>query len=755
MSLVNVATLLVNGLALAVSLGFLVIIVWHDFSRVLNRFFALFLGLVLLWNTGSLLALAVSLIDPHSNLIAAAVRVMEVGFTGSSIGIYVITTLLSGVHSRHFGWVAFVSLGLSLCYQVFLIVNNTPTTFRLSTEASIEYRFDTLTALFYIIFNATTLYILWRYHRKFRSPGLFIGLNLFVLGQSIGLLNPTLGAMPTATVTCAVATLIISFGILRNNIITPLAERINQLEAIHNVSLAIISKIDIEIVLKQIAIQASAWLQADAAGIFMVTGNNIELVTIYNLPEDYLHTRLQLGEGIAGKVAQTRRSILIENYARDWKGSHDFPSATITFGSYVAVPLLYGNAVTGVLIVIASKQGRLLNREDVQSLEMLSSQAAVAIAHSQLFQQRENLTLQIEAAHNQLQTVLTSTDSPVIATDRQLNIIFANPAAANILPLKEFTEHPIHLLQTLGILDKKWHTTIRNLKKQRTLSRETTIRGQTYICHITQFGTPQNTAGWVAVFNNITQIKELDRLKSEMVRMTSHDLKNPLQAAMANLELLAEDLGGTADEEMLASITAINLQLNRMNRIISGILDLERARSGPLNQVLTKPMQLILHAIEELQHLIKEHKMSINIDCPPDLPLCSVDPDQFERALINLLENAIKFSGNSHTIDIKAELDKDHIIFQVRDQGIGIPDTLQKHIFERFMRGAQLGQEGAAHISGSGLGLNLVKTIVDNHGGKIWFQSKVGEGTTFFISLPGIAHPQNEISEPAADRKAL
>ena len=736
MSPVNVVTLLVNGLTLAVSLGFLVIIIWHDVSRTLNRFFAAFLSLVLLWNIGSLLALATALVDAQSPLVSIAVRAMEVGFTGSSIGAYILATLLSGVHPRHFVWIAVISLGLSLCYHGFLIVSQTPTAFQLTTEGTIKYRFEPLTALFYSTFNAVTIYVLWRYRRKFRSQGLFLGLNLFVIGQSIGLLNPALGAISSSTLICALATLLISFGILRNNIITPLAERITQLEAIHNVSLAIISKIDIEVVLKQIATQASSWLQADAASIFLVNDHGLELVAAHNLPDSCLHTRLAIGEGAAGKAAQTRRSVFAENYERDWKGSHDFPWAITTFGSYIAVPLLYGATVTGVLTVISGKQGRLFNREDVLSLELLGSQAAVAIAHSQSFKQKEDLTNQIEAARNQLETVLTSTDSPVIAVNRQLHIIFANPAANKLIPLKDFIENPRQFLQTHKALNTNWQQIIRHLRKQGTYSCEATFGNQTYLCHITQFGSNQKAEGWVAVFNNITQIKELDRLKSEMIRMTSHDLKNPLQAAIANLELLTEDLSEIATEEIATSTTAINTQLMRMNRIISGILDLERARSGKLNKVNVKPITLINSAINELQHLIKENQIHVNVECPADTPPCFADPDQLERALTNLLENAIKFSGESHRIDVRIEPQQNQILFEIQDYGIGIPEHLQQHIFERFVRGAQLGQAGAAHISGSGLGLNLVKTVIENHGGKIWFKSEVGKGTTFFVSIP-------------------
>src|SRR5690606_1931281 len=149
--------------------------------------------------------------------------------------------------------------------------------------------------------------------------------------------------------------------------------------------------------------------------------------------------------------------------------------------------------------------------------------------------------------------------------------------------------------------------------------------------------------GWVAVLNDVTQLKELDRLKSEMVRMTSHDLKNPLQAAMANLELLSDDLAQFDNPEMQASITAIDKQLERMNRIISGILDLERVKSGIPALEICRINQTVQNTINEMNDLANEKNIRITSKIEDNLPDFLGDTEQFERALINLVENALKF----------------------------------------------------------------------------------------------------------------
>lgn len=740
MSVLSIITLLSNGLTLALALGFLIIVLWHDVRKELNQFFAVFLLLVTVWNVGSLLALGISVIDMRSVWIKVAASVMELGFTGTSIAIYTLTAVLVGVHTRRFRTLAFASLLVVLGYQIFLIVNRTPTLFRLNEDGSFQYRFQPLSAVFYFAFDGLAFYLLWRYRRKMRSSSLFWTLNLFIVGQSLGFLNPALGLSSLSINISSLAALIISFAILRQEIITPLAERITQLEAIYEVSLAITSQISLEKVLEQIASRAAGWLSADAAGIFLTEGLLLKLATVFNLPTSYLHSTIQVGQGVVGTVAAKRSSVYLENYGRDWKGVADLPLSKETFGSVISVPLTYSGDAIGVLMVIAGRQGSLFRREDVRPLELLAAQAAVAIAHSHLFTEQSELTQQVEAARSQLETVLASTENPVIAVDRRFRLIFANPAAYQLLPIsKDDTQQPIFKFFSSNTLPSNYKEALHSLRCKGSYTYEVSLQNRIYLCHVGRFGQPR-VAGWVAVLNDVTQLKELDRLKSEMVRMTSHDLKNPLQAAMANLELLEEDLADYASPEVQTSITAIGKQLTRMSRIIAGILDLERLKTGTLAMVLCRPQQIIATALDELQPLAESKHIQLSSMVEENAPWFMGDPGQFERALINLVENAIKFTPQGGRVTVRASAKDGGVLFEVEDNGIGIPENLQPHVFDRFVRGAQRGQQGVEGISGSGLGLSIVKTIVENHRGSVWLKSHEGSGTTFFVFVSA-AHP--------------
>jgi two-component system, OmpR family, phosphate regulon sensor histidine kinase PhoR len=746
MSFFNTISLLSNGITLALSLGFLLIVLWHDFRKELNQFFATFLFLVMLWNVGSLFTLALSITSPDSSIIKFATTILELGFTGSCIALYAMTAILVGVHTRRFRLLAFAGLLLILVYQGILIVAEAPIQFETLGDGFYKYRFQPLSALFYLMFDGITLYLVWRYRRKVQSIGLFIGLNLFAISQSLGFLNPELKIASLSITLGGISTLLISFSMLRREIITPLAERVSQVEAVHKVSLAITSHIALDNVLNQIAVQAVHWLNADASGIFLKTKDNqLELVTVYDLPVNFLHGRLAMGEGVAGQVAQSQRSIYLENYGRDWKLSPDFLLARETFGSIICVPLIYNESTIGVLIVIAGQQGRLFQRQDVQLLELLGSQAAVAIAHSRLFGEQQDLTRQVESARNQLETVLTSTENAVIVVNRKLHLVFANPSAEKLFSGTSVSiDDTLPRLLPKSIFPNDVRAALRELHFKQAYTYEITISGKTYLCHVTSLGQDQS-AGWVAVLNDVSQLKELDRLKSEMIRMASHDLKNPLQAAMANLELLQDDLVPVDNPEIELSLSTINTQLGRMNKIINGVLDLERIKGGQLETELCSAKDIVTAVVTDMQHQITQKEIRLSVEVDEKLPLFKADPDQFGQALVNLLENAIKFTGSGGQVSIRVTLENAHLRFAIADTGIGIPLELQANVFERFWRGGQRGQKGAEYITGTGLGLSLVKTIVENHNGEVWLTSTPGIGTVFYVDIPAIIESETVI----------
>ena len=279
----------------------------------------------------------------------------------------------------------------------------------------------------------------------------------------------------------------------------------------------------------------------------------------------------------------------------------------------------------------------------------------------------------------------------------------------------------------------------RSLRRSGSYSYEVTVAGRSFISHVAPLGSAR-PEGWVAVLNDVTELKALDRMKSDMMRMASHDLKNPLQAAMANLELLRDDAYDNGSSEVRDSIDAVDLQLQRMYRIISGILDTDRAGNRMASLAIQRPEHIIREVEEDMRLFARERGVQLVADCPADLPDVRCDTDQFQRAIGNLVENGLKYTPPGGVVTVSARQEGTNVVFAVRDTGVGIPVAIQPRVFERFFRGYQTGVEDA---TGTGLGLSLVKSIVEAHRGTVWFESDAGVGTQFYVRVPAAQGTQD------------
>ncbi len=239
----------------------------------------------------------------------------------------------------------------------------------------------------------------------------------------------------------------------------------------------------------------------------------------------------------------------------------------------------------------------------------------------------------------------------------------------------------------------------------------------------------------VAIINSrlFEQQQELDRMKNQMIRMTSHDLKNPLFAAMSHIELLQEEGEGILTPTMQSDIQVTWTQLTRMERIIRGILDLERVQSGTPSYQECDIGLIVRTAAEEMQSSADRQGVTLEAITGDALPLIIGDAHYIAQAVANLVENAIKFTRTGGRVTVKVTSDAETVSITVADTGVGIPAEAQTRIFDRFFRATHPGMEP---VSGTGLGLSLVKAVTDAHEGRVWLESEVGAGTVFHITLP-------------------
>ncbi|MFH1347957.1 MAG: ATP-binding protein [Candidatus Margulisiibacteriota bacterium] len=234
----------------------------------------------------------------------------------------------------------------------------------------------------------------------------------------------------------------------------------------------------------------------------------------------------------------------------------------------------------------------------------------------------------------------------------------------------------------------------------------------------------------------LEELKEIDRLKDEFVATVSHELRTPLSVVSENISLIEDGVVGGVDQRQKELLAVSRFNIDRLAGILDQLLDISRieSRSLELKRVRVDLVELVNRAVELLRGRAAEKKIMIEKKLPPKLEEW-VDPDQFLRVIINLVDNAIKYSGSGSRIEIGLKLLPDTVRGYVADHGIGILPADQEKIFERFVR---LENSHTIVVKGTGLGLSICRGIIELHNGKLWVESKLGQGSKFIFSLPRI-----------------
>lgn len=232
------------------------------------------------------------------------------------------------------------------------------------------------------------------------------------------------------------------------------------------------------------------------------------------------------------------------------------------------------------------------------------------------------------------------------------------------------------------------------------------------------------------------QLQELDDIKAGFLTTVSHEFRTPLASLKTAVDLLQDSgkaaLGTDAANKLLATM---GRSIGKLERLVSDLVDVSALRSATLklekDQVEVSSLVAAVTAI--MSSLVRDKGQTLEVDVDPDLPPLVGDRHRLEQVLSNLLTNANKFSPRGASIALKVSLHEGQVLFEVKDNGPGIPESDFEKIFEPFYR---VPNEVTRRTPGSGIGLSLVKQLVEMHGGRIWMQSKEGEGCAFFFSLP-------------------
>jgi len=361
----------------------------------------------------------------------------------------------------------------------------------------------------------------------------------------------------------------------------------------------------------------------------------------------------------------------------------------------------------------------------------------IAQTISQVAWHLRNNVEEISREKNKIKAILTSLVEGVVATDREGRIILVNRAAERMFALKEEAVLGKYILEAIRNHEIETYT-YEILRFGQSLTREDRIfpgLGQVYKIHIAPIRAEDNTVmGAVLVFRDVTELRALEQMRTEFVANVSHELRTPLTSIKGFVETLMD---GAVEEPHVARrfLEIINEEANRLYRLITDLLSLASLEI-PSAELPDEPIPLtgvLGKAMAVLEPLARDKDLKINLEIEPDLPRVRIGEDLLGQVLINLMDNAIKYTPAGGLITVKAVRLPGGVAVQVADTGIGIPPEALPRLFERFYR---VDKARSREMGGTGLGLSIVKHILERYGQKITVQSSPGWGTTFTFTLP-------------------
>ncbi len=503
-----------------------------------------------------------------------------------------------------------------------------------------------------------------------------------------------------------------------------LQARLEELNSLLRVSQGVASSLEMQDAVKPVL---DAILATGANSVSVVLAPSILPDTFVELPSRFAvgakhDIYAHLDDQILA-LAQNQEKIVLPNLTRSRELDLD-PSLPQPL-ALLAVGLRHENRYFGV-VWAGFEQPRMFSDADIRFVTTLTGQAALAVANAHLF-------LNVEASRRQLEAILNSTPDPVLVTDHRNRLLLTNRAAAIALGQNEKkntdigmkTEKVIKIRSLLALLQS---TTTENQSTEIVLADK-----RTYLATASSVMVEGRQIGRVCIMRDVTHFKELDTMKSEFVATVSHDLRSPLTLMRGYATML--EMVGELNEQQQGYVRKIISGVENMSRLVNNLLDLGRIEIGVGLQVEhVTVLDIIERATSALQLQAAHKNIDLSVELPKDMPhAVEADEALLHQAVYNLVENAIKYTSDGGRVVIRTLSQPGYLIFAIEDSGLGISPEDLPRLFEKFYRGKQ--REARAQ-PGSGLGLAIVHSIATNHGGRVWVESVVGKGSTFYLQIP-------------------
>jgi len=472
----------------------------------------------------------------------------------------------------------------------------------------------------------------------------------------------------------------------------------------------------------------------------------------------------ETGKGPTGTAIRTRKPLVMHNIAgnpkyKPWREE----AMKYGYASSITVPLVYENRVFGALNVYATITDA-FDEEAIGLLVEVAQDIAFALYNVEVEEKRQLAEDALRKTHEELETrvsertsqlnkaltdmelardridgIIKSIADGLIVTDIYNRVILINRAAEELLDIRssDVIDKPI---------DFAIHEKTLREKVKYTLDKKTTGYQFDFELPGTDAGHPKimraitsviqdkkgSQAGIVMIIHDVTNEREMDRMKTEFISTTAHEFRTPLTSIRGFSEiLLTRDNISSKEREKF--LLYINKQAINLTRIITELLDISRIESGrgfSLNRTICSAGETIESVTSHYQAMSLRHRFNVNLH-DKSMKLF-IDKEKIERVLTNILDNAINYSPNGGTIRVTEEIAGKDCLVSIKDQGIGMTSEQVDKIFVKFFRA----DTSNSAPEGTGLGMTIVKYIVEAHGGKVWVESEPGKGTTVRFTIP-------------------
>jgi two-component system phosphate regulon sensor histidine kinase PhoR len=495
-----------------------------------------------------------------------------------------------------------------------------------------------------------------------------------------------------------------------------LERRLNDLEAFQNIGRQITASLDLDIVLTAVVDAAVELTGAEEGSLLLLDENSGELYmrAARNFQEDFVRTfRIPAKDSLPGEALRSGKPVLIHQETPQ-KIKTAYLVRTLMY-----VPMRVKDREIGVLGVDNRQDGKPFSEYHLGLVSALADYAAIAIENARLYAQSE-----IEL--KKLETFLTKIKDAVIVVDQESRLMLINQSGRDAFIVENgdiIGKRVRNLIQNQDLLE----ILVDNDRTHPYRSEISLDDGRILNAQVT----PIPEVGLAVIMQDITYLKELDRIKSDFVSTVSHDLRSPLTAILGYVELI--DRVGPINAQQKEFIRRVELSVQSITALINDLLELGRIEAGfDARKEIIPVSAIIQYTVDSLKGRIVDKSQTLELTIPDDLPQVLGNPMHMRQMLSNLVGNAIKYTPEGGKISVSARAKGDQTILQVSDNGPGIPYADQAFIFDKFYRAGNV-PDG---VLGTGLGLAIVKSIVENHQGRIWVESVPSAGSTFTVVLP-------------------